>query len=156
MSISGNAKEILTQFTREVWTDGNIEASKDKIPPGHSLSPTNHRRVAPATRCRCAQHKRVRHDQYSLACGERGTKPLPVSPVSISSNLTLGAINRFAGVDFMPEWCYVVSTIEYPSAKSNDFHHGRPRREASRGVAILPRAGSPKHFLDIAPHIIIN
>lgn len=33
MPISINAKEILTQFTREVWSEGNIEASDKYIAP---------------------------------------------------------------------------------------------------------------------------
>ena len=37
MSISGNAKEILTQFTREVWSEGNVEASDKYIAPKYKI-----------------------------------------------------------------------------------------------------------------------
>lgn len=37
MSISSNAKEILTSFTREVWSEGNIEASDKFIAPRYTI-----------------------------------------------------------------------------------------------------------------------
>jgi steroid delta-isomerase-like uncharacterized protein len=37
MSISSNAKEILTQFTREVWSEGNIDASDQYIAPKYTI-----------------------------------------------------------------------------------------------------------------------
>jgi steroid delta-isomerase-like uncharacterized protein len=37
MSISSNAKEILTEFTREVWSEGDIEASDKYIAPKYTI-----------------------------------------------------------------------------------------------------------------------
>jgi steroid delta-isomerase-like uncharacterized protein len=37
MSISSNAKEILIQFTRDVWSEGNIEASEKYIAPRYKI-----------------------------------------------------------------------------------------------------------------------
>lgn len=37
MSNSSNAKEILTQFTREVWNEGDIEASDKYIAPRYTI-----------------------------------------------------------------------------------------------------------------------
>ena len=37
MKIAPNAKEILTQFIREVWTEGNIEASEKYIAPRYTI-----------------------------------------------------------------------------------------------------------------------
>jgi hypothetical protein len=37
MSISSDAKVILTQFTRKVWSKGNIEASDKYIAPKYTI-----------------------------------------------------------------------------------------------------------------------
>lgn len=37
MSIASNAKEILTQFTREVWSEGNIDASDNYIAAKYTI-----------------------------------------------------------------------------------------------------------------------
>ena len=37
MPISGNAKEMLTRFTREVWSEGNIEASDRYVAPRYRI-----------------------------------------------------------------------------------------------------------------------
>ena len=37
MSISPNTKEILTQFIREVWSEGNVEASDKYIAPKYTI-----------------------------------------------------------------------------------------------------------------------
>jgi hypothetical protein len=37
MPISSNGKQILTQFTREVWSEGNVEASDKYIAPKYAL-----------------------------------------------------------------------------------------------------------------------
>ncbi|MEZ5457011.1 MAG: ester cyclase [Lysobacteraceae bacterium] len=37
MSIASNAKEILTQFTRDVWSEGNIDASDNYIAAKYTI-----------------------------------------------------------------------------------------------------------------------
>jgi steroid delta-isomerase-like uncharacterized protein len=37
MSITGNAKEIITQFIREVWSEGKVESSDKYIAPTYTV-----------------------------------------------------------------------------------------------------------------------